>query len=228
MKSGASRGLTLIELVVVMAVFALVAAMGLQSLTGTLRLRDRLTTIAADTAALGHATALLRNDLSSAMPLLFFPPGKENPRGALTETDGQRGFSLSVGGQPGLPGGDGIADSGRQQRAEWRLDPDTGQLSRRSWPTLYPASANQQGGSIVVLDGVQSLRLRTFWAGLGWIEGVVPSTGNPITASIAGDEADEDQGQTASEFFSHTLPQALELTLDTRDHGRITLIEAFQ
>ena len=54
------RGLTLIELVVAMAVFALVAVMGLQSLSGSLRMRDGLTARAEDSAALAQAIAVLR------------------------------------------------------------------------------------------------------------------------------------------------------------------------
>ena len=67
----ADTGLSLIELVVAMALFAMVAIMGLQSLTGTMRISERLTQIDSDTAELGNAVALLRNDLTSVVPMLF-------------------------------------------------------------------------------------------------------------------------------------------------------------
>ena len=51
------QGITLIELIVAMALFALVAVMGLQALNGMLRSRDRLSDMADETAGLSTARA---------------------------------------------------------------------------------------------------------------------------------------------------------------------------
>ncbi|MGR3696731.1 MAG: PulJ/GspJ family protein, partial [Roseovarius sp.] len=50
----ADRGLTLLELVAVLAIFSLVAVMGLQALSGMMRARDRLTDADEQAAALAR------------------------------------------------------------------------------------------------------------------------------------------------------------------------------
>lgn len=220
-----TRGLTLIELVVAMAVFALVATMGLQSLTGSLTMRDRLSDIAQETEALSQATALLRNDLSSALPMFFFPPGQARPDSALKAARGNQGFGLSIGGQPGLALPTGGMDAAEKQRVDWRYDASQQRLTRRAWPTLYPAKASQQGPEIPVLDGVMGLSLRSFWAGKGWVSGL-SSDSNQTSAS--GASGDGDQAGTVSENYSTTLPLAVEITLETTSYGQIIILEYFQ
>lgn len=219
-----TRGLTLIELVVAMAVFALIAVLGLQSLTGSLRLRDRLTVTAEQAGILSGATALLRNDLSAALPMMFFPPEEARPSSAIRAMPDGRGFAISLGGQPALGRAGGGADATPRQRAEWRLDPNTNRLMRRAWPTLYPVSNNQAGPEIAVLDDVQGLKLRSYWKGSGWIDGLAPASAR--RKEQAG--MDGDRLSAAPEVYSDALPRAVEITLITRDHGRITLVEYFQ
>ena len=221
-----TKGLTLIELVVALGIFALVAVMGLQSLTISLTLRDRLGTQADATDQLGQGAALLRNDLASALPLMFFPPGTGAPGSALRPLRGGQGFSLSVGGQPGIPRALGGMDAVAKQRVDWRYDPQKERLTRQAWPTLYPVNASQQGPEVAVLEGITGLSTRSYWSGQGWLPGLRSNQrGEPAEIKTGdGDRA----GGVAPEVYSGTLPRAVEITLETRDFGEITLLEYLQ
>ena len=209
-------GLTLIELVAAMAVFALVAVMGLQSLTGMLRTRDRLTDLDNNTAALTITLARLRNDLSATLPLLFYPPDRQAPTSALHQSGTV--FSLSIGGQPALDG------TYNRHRAEWRFDPANNTLNRRVWTTLTPANTTAQQPEIEVMQGVTDLRLRSYWPQTGWANGFT----KPGTASATPNENDGDASGGAPEVYSDTLPLAIEVTISTEKYGDVPMIEALQ
>lgn len=215
------EGLTLIELVVAMAIFALIAVMGLQALTGAMRTRDRLSQIDTDTAELGFALGLLRADLGAVVPMLFFAPGAPPASALDLEARGQV-LGLSLAGQPDLPVGPGPG----LQRVEWRLDPAGGRLSRRAWPALYPADTGARSPEVVVMTGVSGWSLRSHWPDQGWVAGVDGT--EPQEAQEPG-SADSDAALTAvSESYSSTLPEAIELTLETRAFGRIVLVESLK
>ena len=226
MNANGSRGLTLIELVVAMSIFALVAVMGMQSLTGSLRLRDRLAESAEQTAGLSETTSLMRNDLSAAISLLFYAAEADRPSPSLDASGEGQGFALSLGGQPVLPGPGETASSASRQRVEWRVEADTNRLIRQVWPTLYPAETEQVWPAVAVMEGVQGLELRTYWTGYGWVAGVRPADMPPPGPREV--EFDSDEEVRLSEALSDPLPLALEVTLITRDHGRITLMETLQ
>lgn len=216
--SSQTAGLTLIELVVAMGVFALIATMGLQSMTGTLRVRDRMTERADNNDQLILATALLRNDLAAVVPLAFYPPGGALLRAAVA-LDGQR-LSLSVAGQPGLPP---WPATGGLHRVIWELDPRTQTLTRRVWPVLSPASDSQISPVMPVLTGVTGWQLRSYWPETGWTDGLH----NP--GLIIAPQANIDGDVTiAPEVYSSTLPLGVELTLDSTNWGTLVLIEALE
>lgn len=223
-----TQGLTLIELVVALGIFALVAIMGVQSLSISLNLRDQLSARAAQANALGQGIALLRNDLSAVVPLLFYPPGKAAPRSALRPMQAGRGFSLSLGGQPALTLPLGAVDAAPKQRVDWRLDPQTARLTRSAWPTLYPLNDRQKGPEVPALEGVTGLSFRSYWTGQGWVPGLRPPEGvvQSGRSVVTGD--DDKGGGIAPEVYSSSLPRAVEITLDTRDFGQIVLMEYFQ
>lgn len=233
----ATRGLTLIELVVAMAIFALVAVMGLLALSGALRMRADLGARADRAEALGRATTLLRADLKAIVPMLFFPPDRAPPQSAVRAIE-TYGLAMSLAGQPRLTASTGqatdspgLGHSLGLGRVEWRLEPGTGteagQLVRQSWPVLYPLSATQQGPAVVMLDRVDAFGIRTFWGDLGWISGVRPVQLENL-APTAAPNIDSDTGPTVVENYSDLLPLAIEVTFDSRDYGTITLIEALQ
>ena len=214
-------GMTLIELVVAMAIFALVAVMGLQGLSGMLHIRDRLTELDDNTSELSRAVALLRNDLTAIMPMRFFPPDRPSANAVGQSTDGHL-FSLSISGQPAL-GAQRLSD--HLHRAEWRLDPDENTLFRRVWTTLTPADTQALHPENPVLTGIENLRIRSYWSGLGWIDGPT----NPILQDRpAPSPEDDDRVGPPSENYSDFIPLAIEVTLVTATWGDITLIETLK
>ncbi|MCA0873488.1 prepilin-type N-terminal cleavage/methylation domain-containing protein [Seohaeicola saemankumensis] len=190
-------GLTLIELIVAMALFALVAAMGLQVLNGMLRARDRLVTRSDDTSALSLTLALLRQDLQAAVPMGFSAPGVP-PAPPLTTTPGPR-LALSLAGQSGP----GIPEHAGFHRVIWRYDRAARQLTRQIWPSLSPATASQLQPAIPVLTGVQGLEIRLFRPDQGWL----------------------DWRDLPVDVIRTDLPAAIEVTLDTAVFGRVRLVE---
>lgn len=230
------RGLSLIELVVAMAIFALIAVLGAQALTGMIRMRDSLEQRAEQTAALTYATSLLRTDLSAVVPMLFYPPQQASPRSALALQTGShsRVFALSVAGQASFnqpsfnQAGFGTAGTGvtalAAQRIEWQLQDDT--LSRASWPVLAPVDPAARSEPVTILSGVTDLRLRSYWPQIGWVNGLSP--GQATTAPPQLGAADGDGAAVAPERYSSTLPLAIELTLSLRDFGDISLIESLK
>lgn len=217
------RGISLIELVVAMALFALVAVMGTQALTGMMRMRDGLQGRAEQAAALDRSLSLLRADLKALVPMLFYPPERQPPQSALRFRADR--LALSVGGQPALTDPpDGAPQPLGIKRVEWRLQGDV--LQRRSWPVLTPALASSRSPAQEVMTGVRALRLRSYWPGLGWVTGA--SSAGPAAGSAGAVALDGDNSVAALEVYSSTLPLAVELTLETYGLGEITLIETLK
>ncbi|MEL7091490.1 MAG: type II secretion system protein GspJ [Pseudomonadota bacterium] len=217
------RGLTLIELVAAMAIFALVATMGLQSLSGTLRARDTLDDRFDAVRALGHPLALLRNDLTVLVPLVFYTPGVTQPQSALWQSRDGQALGLSIAGQVGL-GRDGSVRRGDMHRAIWRVDPVRGVLTRQRWDSLTPASATQRGPEVDIMQGVQAMRVRSHWPRSGWRPGV--ASGDIASADPA--DGDGDARSAVTSLFGDMLPQAVEVTLVLTDGREIPLLESLQ
>ena len=189
------RGITLIELVVVLAVFALIATMSLQALSGTLRQRDRLLALEAETADITLALTLLRADLQAAAPLVFHPPNAP-AQSALTVLAGGRGMALSVSGRFDVTrvGGAGLG------RVIWRLEAD--HLIRESWPSLIPAARSQKSPAVVMARRITRLELRRLNGALQWQSGPDPDGGSG----------------------SSTLPRAIDVILTHAGLGRISTL----
>ena len=164
-----TRGLTLLELVAAMAIFALVAVMGLQALSGSMRAQERLQGVDARTATLARALMHLRQDLGAAAPFDFVPPGEDTSLWPFVDQSGDDGrLSFSMAGQPVLPG----VQAGGQGRVIWRFDAARGQLTRQVWPVLYPASDDAAGPEVVMLDGITDMQVQAHGGpDLGWLAG---------------------------------------------------------
>ena len=214
------KGMTLIELVAAMAVFAVIAVMAVQALSGTLRARDRLVELQSDIAELTRPLALLRQDLSAAAPLAFYPPGGQAPRSPIRMSASGTALEISVAGQTMLVDGNDI-QSGTVSRIEWRYDPDEGTLHRRTWRVMDPLNANAADPEVAVMDGVLGLDVQTYWGdGRGWRAGTSGQTGGP--SALDGDNT------TLAAWFSTQLPDAIALTVQTRRYGPIRIVETFQ
>lgn len=216
-----SRGITLIELVAAMAIFALVAVMGIQSLSGTLRARDTLTAAHANVATLTRPVAMLRNDLSALVPLLFYAPGDTPPRSSLWQSGDGTTLALSVGGQADLDAAGTLRSDGLH-RVIWRLDPGDATLYRSAWRALTPADTRAETPEQRVMTGVVELRVRSFWPRLGWQPGVAPS------APVEPDTPADRDGSGGFVMLKDTLPNAVEVTLVLEDGGEIPVLETLQ
>ncbi|MEO9496871.1 MAG: type II secretion system protein GspJ [Vibrio splendidus] len=213
------RGLSLIELVVAMAVFSMVAIMGLQSLTGMLRSRDHLVAVDEATHDLGYSISLLRHDLSSIVPMLFYHPDRRSQESSISLRDNNTHLSFSVGGQPTRSDESSI---GTFHRSEWKLELETGTLTRGVWPTLIPAEDDVREPDVLMLKGIDAIEARSFWPDIGWVEGLgAPNGANQFVV-------DEDQSGLVSGTTSVKLPLAVEITLLTRDFGAIPIIQSLR
>jgi len=194
--TGTDRGFSLIELIAVLAVFALVATMGLQALQGTLRSRDALTDRATATRALDRGLTLLRRDLEAAVALGFTRPDGGRER-ALVYDPVARQLSLSVAGRGSLPDAPGAGTA----RVVWRFDPGTGRLDRAVWPTLIPAGAAAAGPAHPALDGLSGFQVAYHLPRDGWTEAA----------------PDQDFGETGG------LPRAVEIRMIHDRLGPLTV-----
>ena len=167
MKTTRDAGITLLELVVVLSLFALVAVMGLQALNGAMLADQRLRKVDTETAQMARALTLLRNDLKAADSRSFWPPGADEPKRAfidLSAADGVLEFTIS--GQPVLPGTQAAGFS----RVIWRHDRETDRLTRQVWPVLRPATDRAQAPEVEMMQGIVGLNLRAFTGEeLGWV-----------------------------------------------------------
>lgn len=195
------QGLTLLELVVAVALFALVAVMGLQTLTAMMKNRDHLDARAQTASQTSQMFALLRADLNAALPLSFSPPDGTLPAAPFTVNTSENTFALSVAGQPALSS-DASNGFGR---VVWRFDPTEQTLTRRSWPLLVPADAHSQSPAVVVLQGITSLNIESYIAQIGWQEG---------DGSIDGVQSDD-------------LPLAVRITFATRSLKGLEIMVTF-
>ena len=165
------RGFTLLELVAVMAIFAVVALIGVKVVEQTLRSRDRLLELSGEAADLAYGLSLLRNDLNAALDLPFNPPGGA-VFPALDAPARADVFSLKVGGA-GLPD----AQNPGHARVTWRFDPVAGVVTRRVWPVLEPANARAQGSAVTVVGDIRSFGIEGFAPERGWTVGF-PAVGD--------------------------------------------------
>ncbi|MBY5974328.1 GspJ family type II secretion system protein [Ferrimonas balearica] len=188
--------MSLLELTAAMAIFALIAVMGVQALSASVRVRDRLTAHHYDNWQEAEALALLRRDLESTAPLAFQTPDMLTQPAVLTAAD-RSGFALSLTGQPTLPGS---TETGRV-RVEWRFDAREGALYRRSWLTLNPRNTSARGPDRSVLDGLAGIQFRVLTD-----EGWQTDFGNPDVATA--------------------LPLAMEVILERSDGGELRLLVA--
>ncbi|MGH1414389.1 MAG: type II secretion system protein GspJ [Pelagimonas sp.] len=208
-------GLSLIELVVALSIFALVAVMGAQALTGMLRTQDRQTERSDQNAHLTRAVSLLRADLSSAIPMAFYPPDRQAPQSAVRFRSGV--FSLSVAGRRGVVAEQTVGAG--FQRVDWILRDET--LSRQSWGTLIPAQNSARQKPQQVLTGVRNLTVQSYLQSVGWIDGA--NFGPAFTTS----QSDGDSAGSAPEVYSSALPKAIKLSFELQGFGPIVLVETY-
>nr|WP_235439132.1 GspJ family type II secretion system protein [Candidatus Rhodobacter lobularis] len=159
----------MLELVAVMAIFSLVALIGVQVMQASLRNAERLSAVSDESAGLAHGLAMLRLDLESAVPRGFVAPEGTHRDAFLTAPSG---VELSIGGlSRSAPGATGFG------RVQWRLDPGAGRLIRRVWTDLQPGPERppEQG----YLSDIRGFQIETYQVLGGWRPGYAPDPRNP-------------------------------------------------
>jgi len=160
------RGFSLLEMVAVLAIFALVALIGVQVIGATLKADRRLSGITEANGELAVALALLRRDLDAGISLPFYPGGG-GAEPALRVAPGADSFSLSIGGLAGI----GARPDAGLGRVTWRYDRAGGQLIRQLWTVLAPGGARAAGPEVAVLSDVVGMDVASFATVSGWSRG---------------------------------------------------------
>ena len=192
-----AAGFTLLELIVVLVIFSVVAVMAYGGLNSVLNARGRVLESLERTAALQKAYVRLRNDLQQLRGR-GARDGYGEPQGALTVLpDGAVEFTRSGWRNPlGQP-------RSVLQRVAYRLDDDS-RLVRLSWRSLDRAQ-DAAPSEVVVLEQVEDVRWR-FLQGGEW-QDAWPAAG----ASAGGTTLDE-------------VPRAVEIVLTLKDLGEVRLL----
>ncbi|CAB3920087.1 PulJ/GspJ family protein [Achromobacter piechaudii] len=156
-------GFTLIEVLVALALMALVSLMAWRGLASVSSARDRIEQQAEDTDAIVRTLGQMARDVE----LSYSGPGFDAPgKDAVALSSGLRLLRQSRGGQTLevlRPDPDG---NGLWQRVQWQVRPDG--LWRASGPPAprspLPAAVN----GALLLPGVHALSLRAWVPGVGW------------------------------------------------------------
>jgi general secretion pathway protein J len=196
-------GITLLELVIVMMLFALVAVMGLQALSGAMRADARLSAVDDQTAQMTRTLSLLRNDLKSADSRVFWPPGTDEPARAFIDLSAKDGvLEFTIAGQPVLPDVQAAGFS----RVIWRHDRDNARLTRQVWPVLRPGADRAQAPEVEMLPGIVAMQVLSY-AGekAGWVE----------------------EFGTEARPFDTPLPEAVDLRLESEVYGPLRIVVRF-
>ncbi|SCY16446.1 general secretion pathway protein J [Thiohalorhabdus denitrificans] len=199
--------MTLLEVLIALAVFALVAAAGYTALSQGLRTEERLQDTRAFWQRLGSVLSLMRRDLGQVRNR---PP--RSPAGEWTLAFEGSESGAAMGGRTGedtlfrfVRGGSTSFREGPAspyRRVAYRLR--EGELFRLTWPRL-DAPTGLEPREVALMDGVEEVTIR-YLAGQDrrWAQRW------PRGGAGAGPGGSADAG----------LPRAVEITLEFEEHGR--------
>lgn len=198
MRPALSKGFTLIEVMVALAVFGVMSLLAYLSLGQTLANADMLTARMDRLQSVQRTISYLSSELLQAAPRAVRIELGDAPSAALRSTLGSE-FSLQLthGGWPNPVG----APRSTLQRTAYRIE--DGELIRYHWNVL-DRTVNNTPIATVMLEEVESLAFRFLTVTDEWI-GQWP----PLTA----------QGSATT-----SLPRAVEIVLILPDEGEITRI----
>ncbi|MEM8799078.1 MAG: type II secretion system minor pseudopilin GspJ [Pseudomonadota bacterium] len=158
----AERGFTLIEMMVALSIFGLIAASGSVVLSGSLRAQSGFEEADLRLKRFQQARSVLRRDFAQIIPRTL-----RDERGAIVSngfraTNGDRGQPLMAFVRSGWTNPDGRAERGALQYVEYRLE--NGALIRRS-ASRIDAVERTPVQDRELLTGVRTLRLRYYARG---------------------------------------------------------------
>jgi len=163
MTSPRQRGFTLIEMMLAIAIFAMLSLMATQILRSILHSNERVQTKTTDMAHMQLALALIERDISQAS----VRPAADESRPNLADFSVVKGVSDQIElvhhywANPGA-----LLARSSLERVAYRLE--HGQLQRLSYPT--PDASIAQARIVPILAGVEHFKLR-FWQTNAWQEG---------------------------------------------------------
>ncbi len=195
------RGFTLLELLVALAIFAVLASVAYTALSSVLRARDHTAARSERLIELQTAFTFLTRDLQQAV---------QRPiRDEFGDTEAALSGGNLVGSQvlavtrTGWRNPLGLPRS-HLQRIAYAVEHE--QLIRRSW-TILDRTSGLEPYDEVLLGGVQGMELRFLGQDRQWLDFWPPQIDNE------GSEGIEPAAR---------LPRAVEITVDTADYGRLT------
>ena len=194
-----ARGFTLLELIVVLAVFGLFAVMAYGGLNYVLKARKTIEAQLARTAEWQKAFQRARNDLELAVPR-GSRDGFGQPQAAFVfEEFGARIEFTRSGWRNPLS-----QPRASLERVVYRYDDRTRELLRETWRVL-DRGADKEPLKLVLLTQVDDARWRFMDASRQWQDRWPPQSA----------------GTTTPGSSNLLLPKAVELTLETKDFGEI-------
>jgi general secretion pathway protein J len=198
MKRHWQSGFTLIEVLVAMAVFAVLSALAYMTLGQTLSNSEMLTERMDRLQAVQRTMSLLSTELLQAAP--------RSIRGDLGDTqpalisDFGAAFALQLT-HNGWPNSAGVPRS-TQQRTAYRIEDD--ELVRYHWNVLDRTASNIAVAT-VLLDNIESLTFRFLQQNGEWTEQWPPTSGQPSSDT-------------------NLLPRAVTIVLVLPDEGELTRV----
>ena len=194
--SRSQAGFTLMEVLVALALMALVSLMAWRGLSSVSSARDRIEEQAEDTDAIVRALGQIGRDVELAYTGPAFEPAGQD---ALSYGSGLRLLRRTGGGEVLevlRPDPDG---NGLWQRVHWQVRKDG--LWRAAGPSAAQAPLPAVDGGLLLLPGVRALRMRAWVPGTGWVD-----ANASLAAPPAGLEITLERGEPAApQRFSRIL-----------------------
>lgn len=176
MTSPRQRGFTLIEMMLAIAIFAMLSLMATQILRSILQGHERVQVKTTNMAKMQLALALIERDLSHAS----VRPSADDAHPNLADFSVVKGVSDQIElvhhywANPGM-----ILPRSSLERVRYRLNEGT--LQRLSYPT--PEASLAQARIVPILAGVEHFKLR-FWQTGSWQEGWFASAVLPLAIEV--------------------------------------------
>ena len=197
-RTSRDRGFTLLELIIVIAVFAVFAAMAYGGLNYVLKARKTIEVQLGRNAEWQKAFQRMRNDLEFAVPRAARDGyGQVQPAFRFEEFGARIELTRSGWRNPLL------APRASLERIVYRYDAEKRELLRETWRVLDRAREDQPL-QLVVLGGIDEARWRFMDANREWR-----------------DRCQAASGSTGSAANLTLMPKAIELKLETKDFGEI-------
>lgn len=211
-----SRGFTLLEVLIAIALMAVLAVLGWRGLDSILVTRERLTRSSDDLKALSVCFAQMEEDLRRAWPVrLLNLPVPVIGFAVAGEGDGAPPLQLLR--EP--PAG---TLAGTVQRVSYRLRADVLERGFAPWAAVSAESAASQPAQSLtwqpLVGQVSRLRMRGFVAGIGWADSATLAARPQSTAAPVA------PGLPVGAQVTPTLLTGLEVTLERSNGERIIRI----